>query len=157
MKFKNIKKKSPQTGEKKIKSPSNSRTISSSEDRPKHFKFPFPKISHIALIKFYHDALRAFVVTIFIVAVIIVGTDFKNNLQTKKNIDSQREVLVHDLKFWEDFISKHQNFPDAYFQASILEYRLGNISKAKTYAEKGSALDPNSQFGKKIEEFFVNK
>jgi hypothetical protein len=65
--------------------------------------------------------------------------------------------MAHDLNFWENFISKHQDYRDAYFQASILEYKLGDTSKAKMYAEKGLFLDPTSAEGKKLEQFLVNK
>lgn len=144
MKFKNIKKK------KYIKkSPSNSRTITES----KSFKFAFPKISSFKLLKLYKGALKIFVIFTFVITAVIVGLDLQNNLQMKKNIDSQREILIKELSFWEDFISEHQNYRDAYFQASILEYRLGNALKAKEYVGKGLALDPNSQEGKKIEKF----
>lgn len=144
MKFKNIKKK------KYIKkSPSNSRTITES----KSFKFAFPKISSFKLLKLYKGALKIFVIFTFVITAVIVGLDLQNNLQMKKNIDSQREILINELSFWEDFISEHQNYRDAYFQASILEYRLGNALKAKEYVGKGLALDPNSQEGKKIEKF----
>ena len=146
MKFKNLKKKIKNT-----KSPSNSRT------NPEYVKFLLPKINSVTMLKLYGGALKAFVVFIFIVAVIIVGLDFQNNLQIKQNIDSQREVMDRDLNFWKDFISKHQNYRDAYFQASILEYRLGDTSKAKMYVEKGLSLDPNSKNGRKIEEFLKNK
>lgn len=138
MKFKNIKK-IPPVGVKKNQSPSNSRSITE------------------RLLKLYGETLKIFVVFIFIVAVVIIGYDFQKNLQIKQNIDSQKEVVIRDLNFWEDFISKHQNYPDAYFQASILEYRLGNTPKAKTYAERGLVLNPNSEDGKKLEQFLVNK
>lgn len=146
MKFKNIKKKI-----RKPESPSNSRTITES------FKFSFPKINPLKLFGIYGTILRIFVIFTFIAAVIVVGLDFQKNLQTKQNIGQQRETLTKDLNFWEDFISKRQNYPDAYFQASILEYKLGNISKSKIYVEKGLALDPNSEDGKKLEKFLVNK
>lgn len=150
MKFKNIKK-NKSGNERKNQSPSNSRAIT-----VKNFKFSFPKIDSSKLLKLYREALKVFVIFIFIVAVIIVGYDFKKNLQIKQGVDSQREVLVKNLNFWENFISKNQNYPDAYFQASILEYKLGNISKAKIYVEKGLSLDPNSEDGREIEEF-LNK
>ena len=146
MKFRNIKKKT-----KKEKSPSNSRTIT------EHFWLSFPKINSAKLLKLYGGVLKIFVVLIFMVAVVIVGFDFQKNLQIKQNIDSQRETLTRDLNFWENFIAKHKNYRDAYFQASILEYRLGNISKAKMYTEKGLSLDPSSADGKKMEQFLVNK
>lgn len=144
MKFKNIKKKLY-----KKKSPSNSRAITES----KSFKFAFPKISSFKLLKLYKGALKIFVIFTFVITAVIVGLDLQNNLQMKKDIDSQREILIKELSFWEDFISEHQNYRDAYFQASILEYKLGNALKAKEYVGKGLALDPNSQEGKKIEKF----
>lgn len=150
MKFKNIKK-SPSTGGKKKKSPSNSRTIA------EHFKFSWPKISHIALFKVYRKTLKIFVVFIFMVAVIIVGIDLRDNLKVSQKLDPQRESLIRDLSFWEDFLSKHKNYRDAYLQASILEYKLGNTAKAKKYIEKGLILDPNSITGRKIEEFLKSK
>jgi hypothetical protein len=145
MKFINIKKNLP-AGEKKEKSPSNSRRIPAFS-----FKFSLPKINSARLIKLYKRALKVFVVFIFILTAIIVGLDFRNNLQSKQKIDSQREVLTKDLNFWKDFIAKHQDYRDAYFQASVLEYRLGDISKARMYVEKGLSLDPNSEDGRKIE------
>lgn len=151
MKFKNIKKKTY-----KKKSPSNSRTIPESKGKSS-FKFSFPKINHITLIKAYGGVLKVFVVFIFIVAVVVVGYDLRNNLQMKQSIDSQRETLTKDLSFWEDFISKHKDYRDAYFQASILEYKLGNANKAKIYAEKGLSLDPNSEDGKRLQKFLANK
>lgn len=150
MKFKNIKKKSPPVSGKKEKSPSNSRTIT------EVFNFHFSKFNNIKFLKIYRESLKIFVVLIFVVAVVIVGLDFQENLQIKQGVDSQREALIKDLSFWEGFISKHQNYPDAYFQTSILEYKLGNTSQAKMYAERGLSLDPNSANGRKI-EVFLNK
>jgi tetratricopeptide (TPR) repeat protein len=144
MKFKNIKKKA-----KIVRSPSNSRSIT---DKSTHLSFSFPKISHTALIKLYRGALKTFLVCIFIVAAIIVYIDIRRNIQTKQNIGSQRNVLVRNLNFWENYISEHQNYGDAYIQASILEYKLGDTSKARIYIEKSLALDPNSSEALKIEQ-----
>jgi len=145
MKFKNIKK-NPPAGGKDTKSPSNSRS------NTEHFESLISKINSIKPLKLYGRILKVFVIFIFIIAVIIVGIDFRNNLQTKQKIDSQRETLTEDLNFWEDFMSKHKNYRDAYFQASILEYKLGDVTKAKMYVEKGLSLDPNSINGRKIKQ-----
>jgi len=134
MKFKNTKKEA-----KKIKSPSKSRTI------PATF------------LKLYRGSLKAFIVFIFLLAAFVVGIDLRKNLNIKKDIDMQRENLTRDLKFWEDFITEHKDYRDAYFQASILEYKLGKINQAKMYVEKGLSLDPNSEDGKKFEQFLLNK
>jgi len=144
MKFKNIKNKA-----KIAKFPSNSRSIT---DKFPPFSSPFPKISHAKLIHLYRGALEIFLVFIFIIAATVVGIDLQKNFQTKINIDFQREILGKDLNFWNDFISQHENYPNAYLQASVLEYKLGDISKAKTYIEKGLFLDPNSAEGLKVEQ-----
>ena len=133
MKFKNIKKEA-----KKDKSPSNSRTI------PATF------------LVIYRLSLKIFIVFIFILVSVTVGLDLQANIQAKHAIDLEREKLTKDIIFWEDFIAKHQDYRDAYFHASILEYKLGNASAAKNYVEKGLSLDPNSKNGRKIEEL-LNK
>lgn len=116
-------------------------------------KFPVPKITPVTLLKIYRGALKVFIALIFILTAIIVFVDLQKNIQSSKIIDLEREKLTKDLIFWESFIEDHKNYQDAYFQASILEYKLGNTSKAKTYVEKGLSLDPNSENGRKIEKF----
>ncbi len=141
MKFKNIKKKAKNT-----KSPSNSRTI------PEPFKFPFPKFTATTFVRFYRGSLKFFIMIIFMSTATVVGLDLYNNLNTKQEIDSQRGKMMLELSFWKDFISERESYRDAYFQASILEYKLGNALQAKNYVKKGLALDPNSEDGRKIEE-----
>jgi hypothetical protein len=140
MKFKNIKKKA-----KKQKSPSNSRSIT------EQFKFSLPKINHATLFRIHRNMLTIFIVLIYIATLAVIVLDFKHYLPIKKNIESERAALTSDLNFWNNYISSHQNFADAYFQASVLEYELGDSSKAKIYVEKGLVLDPNSENGRKIE------
>jgi len=151
MKFKNIKKKSPPAGGKNTESPSNSRTIT------ENLKVSLPKVDPLRLLKLYGKILKILIVFAFTAAVVVVGMDFQKNLQIKQDIDFQREAIARDLSFWEEFLYKQQNYRDAYFQASILEYKLGNTPKAKMYAEKGLALDPNSENGRKLEKFLGNK
>lgn len=121
-----------------------------------YFKVPLPKLNWVKLLRLYRRSLKVFIVFIFILASVIVGLDLHANTQAKQAIDLEREKLTKELKFWEDFIVKHSDYRDAYFQALVLEYKLGNTPKAKAYAEKGLSLDPNSENGKKIEEF-LNK
>lgn len=119
------------------KLPSNSRVISD------------PKM----LLKIYRGSLKIFIVFIFLLAVVIVGIDLQKNIQAKQSIDLEKNKLTKELRFWESFIAQHQDYRDAYFQASILEYKLGKMVRAKKYVEKGLSLDPNSKEGRKIEQF----
>lgn len=147
MKFKNVKKKIY----KKEKSPSNSRSITEQS------KFFFFRINSADFLRFGGWTLKLFVFLVFVVAVIVVSYDLQRNIQMKEIIDSEREVLTKSLIFWEDFMATHNNYGDAYFQASILEYRLGNIPKAKEYMEKGLTIDPSSADGRKLEQFLKSK
>jgi hypothetical protein len=151
MKFKNIKKKA-----KKEKLPSNSRSIPASPQlqrgETEHLDSS-SKSNSLKLLIIYKATLNIFVIIIFIITVIIVGLDLRDNMQEKQKVDLRRKALVRDLEFWENFISKNNNYRDAYFQASILEYRLGNTSRAKMHVEKGLLLDPLSIEGRKIEKF----
>ena len=147
--FKNTKKNKPV--KKKNQSPSNSQTF------PEFFKFSLPKVNLQRFFKTYRRSLKIFNVLIFIFAIIIVGFDLQKNIQARQKVDSERGELAKELQFWESFIAKHQDYRDAYFSISVLEYRLGNTSKAKMYVEKGLSLDPNSETGRKIEKFLVNK
>lgn len=152
MKFKNIKKRKYSK-----KSPSNSRSISdpvkAAVGKPLQFRFTFSKIDRIKFLNAYGKVLKIFVASTFVVAVVIVGFDLQGNLRKNIAINSQRKLLVKELNFWNDFIARNNNYPEAYFQASILEYKLGDTHKAKINVEKGLALDPNSRGGRKIEEF----
>jgi tetratricopeptide (TPR) repeat protein len=144
MKFKNIKNKA-----KIVRSPSNSRSIT---DKSTRSIFPFPKITHTVLVKLYRGTLKTFFLFIFLVAATIVALDVQRDLQEKINVDSQRKFLTEDLNFWENFIAKHQDYRDAYIQTSILEYKLGDTSKARMYIEESLTLDPNSSEGSKVEQ-----
>ena len=141
MKFKNIKKNPP------TELPSNSRTIT------EPFKLSFPKIAPKTFLEVYRYSLWAFVVLIFLLALVVVGVDLQKNLQAKESVDIQRTDITKQLKFWDEFIDNHKDSRDAYFQAAILEYRLGNTSKANILVEKGLSLDPNSEDGRKLKKF----
>ena len=135
---------------KKRKFPSNFRVIIES------FRFLFPKVSPVMLLKIYRGSLKVFIILIFLLTAVLVGIDLKKNISSKEDIDLQRISLTQELKFWEDFIAKHKDYRDAYLKAAILEYKLGNTSKARVYVEKSLSLDPNSENGRKIEKF-LNK
>lgn len=137
MKFKNIKKKVYE----KEKSPSNSRSIS----------------EQIDFLKLGSWVLKFFVFLVFAIAIIVIGYDLQRNIQMKEIVDSKRDNLMKNLYFWESFIATHKDYADAYFQVAILEYRLGDVLKAREYLEKGLVVNPSSVDGRKLERFFGSK
>lgn len=60
-----------------------------------------------------------------------------------KNVLTQRGVLSRDMKLWESIAAKYPRYRDAYFQAAVLAYRLGENDKEKMYLEKTLEIDPN--------------
>jgi len=144
-------KKNTSGNEKKSQSPRIYRII------PELFVFPLSKITPQGFLRFYRRGLKVFIVIVFILTAVIVGVDLYENIKVKQEIDNAREKLTQELKFWKSFIEKNNRYRDAYLKASVLEYKLGNVSAAKMYAEKGLSLDPNSKDGKKLERFLLNR
>lgn len=56
---------------------------------------------------------------------------------------SQRENLSSQERLWEDISQKFPGYRDAYFQIAEINYQLGDREKAKEYAVKALAVDPN--------------
>lgn len=100
--------------------------------------------------------MKVFVVTLFLLALVNVVWELDRNIKEKQRIDLEREKVTRKLGFWKGFLEKHKDYRDAYFQVSVLEYKLGNKNEAKMNVEKGLNLDPNSKTGKEIEKF-LNK
>lgn len=99
----------------------------------------------------YRQSLKTFTIFIFIIAIIVLGLDLYKNIQEKKRIDFEREKINKEINFWQSFVSKHQDYRDAYLQLAILEYRLRDINKARFYLDKSLAIDPNFEKGRELE------
>ncbi len=122
---------------------------------PESFRNHLLDLNRRKIFSVYRKSLKVFTVFIFIVAIIYLGIDLYNNTQEKKRVDVERERITKELNFWKSFISEHKDYRDAYFQAAILEYELGNKDLAKSYLKQGLALDPNSEKGRSIEKILT--
>jgi len=120
MKFKNIKKKA-----KNIKSPSNSRSIT---DKP-HFSFSFSESKPYGINKDVRGSTKNLSYLYFYRGRSNCLHRSSKKHSGKASIDSQRNALARDLNYWENFISEHQDYRDAYIHASILEYKTGGYLK----------------------------
>src|SRR5260221_896237 len=56
---------------------------------------------------------------------------------------AKRLQLGQDLGLWEGITQKYPTYRDAYFQASVLAYRLGESTKEQVLLDKTLQLDPN--------------
>lgn len=153
-------KKNTSVSKSKKKSPSIYRSIpdsaKASSGMPDFVMAIFKKFDRIKFFNVYKRVLKGFTVVFFLLVIIVLGYDLNINLEEKNRIDRERISVQREVKLWEEAILEHEDYRDAYFKLSALEYRLGNKEKARFYVKKGLVLDPNSSEGKKIEEF-LNK
>jgi hypothetical protein len=95
------------------------------------------------------------IMLIIIIALIagIVGFSFKTYqfyAQTQR-ILTQREQIQSKINFWQSIADKYEGYKDAYFQMAVLDYSLGNFSKARLENKKALTLDPNFADAQKLE------
>lgn len=95
---------------------------------------------------------------VIVYVVIIFGLSFwQTVLLVQKGLAlqsllAQREKISQELSLWENITQKYPTYRDAYFQAAILAYRLGDISKEQTLLSRTLQLDPNFQPGQDLEK-----
>lgn len=122
--------------------------------------FRFLKAIHAEIIG-KHRLVSHIVVILFLsfvfVSTIVVGFDLLKNTEQKRQLDKERREIISNINFWKDFVSKHRDYRDGYFQLAILEYRLNDLGKAKLYLEKSLAIDPNFEKGRELEQILNSK
>ncbi|OGH05816.1 MAG: hypothetical protein A2W22_00760 [Candidatus Levybacteria bacterium RBG_16_35_11] len=79
--------------------------------------------------------LIIFMITIF-------GFDLAKNLKTYSALNSERAKIQSQIKTWQSITEKFKGYKDGYLQLAVLEYRLGEFEKSKTYLDKALYLDP---------------
>lgn len=133
------------------------------EEEEKKREFPrisriIPDISVPSLRRVFWNKyfLVSFISTFISVAILMQGIDLTKHIRELQGIRSEREQVVREITYWEDVVSKHQDYRDGYLKLALLEYRLGNTQKAKAYIEKSLSIDPNHKpaldFRRKLEE-----
>lgn len=61
--------------------------------------------------------------------------------------------LQQELRTWEDVTSRYPTYRDAYFEAAVLAYRLGDRQKELLYLQKVLAIDPNFVPAQQLKNF----
>ena len=74
-----------------------------------------------------------------------------------RQISLQRENLQSQINFWQSIADRYDGYKDAYFRIALLEYRLGDLQKAKVANAKALILDPNFDDAKKLEVILDKK
>lgn len=113
-------------------------------------KQKFPRISRIITEK--KVTLIWFLSSILLVPIGFATANTFSAYKQREAVYAQREKLQKDVVFWEEVVQKHSGYRDGYFTLALLEYRLGDKEKAKSYLDKSLALDPNFEKGRELEK-----
>jgi hypothetical protein len=101
---------------------------------------------------FYALSGFMFFVTIVLAAgTMIASLSLYRNVSSLLQLTNNRRELISKLNFWTSISDKYEGYKDAYFQIATLEYKLGDINKAKQANLKALLLDPNFGDAKKLE------
>lgn len=112
-------------------------------------KLKFPSISQIipeAVRKSLFSSpifLTAFACGFLFMAIMLMGNDLKNNIDSMQMINKERTTIESQIIKWKGVTSRFKTYKDGYYMLSILEYRLGNFDKSYDYARKALSIDPN--------------
>lgn len=60
-----------------------------------------------------------------------------------QKVESDYISLKQQLQTWEDVTNRYPTYRDAYFEAAVLAYRLGDRHKEALYLQKVLTIDPN--------------
>ena len=115
--------------------------------RPKLGKITFLVLASISIL----------ISLVLATGIIISAVIIYQNLNQTVQINNQRQDLQSKANFWQSISDKYDGFKDAYFQKALLEYKLGQIDKAKEDNLKALLLDPNFEDAKKLETVLDNK
>lgn len=66
--------------------------------------------------------------------------------------DEERIEVEKDLLTWENMTQRYPTYRDAYFEAAVAAYRLGQIQKEQEFLQKLQQIDPNFVLTGKLEE-----
>jgi len=118
----------------------------------------FPKISrpfteHIGKLTWDRKKYLVYAFTIlFFLFILFMAFDVRQKIAIANDLEVERKQLLKDINKWEEIVDEHKDYRDGYLKLSILEYKLGNLQKAKNHLNKAFEIDPNSKTGLMLKE-----
>ncbi len=103
--------------------------------------------------------VRIFFISLWVVVLLSIGIlsyEFAINFSNFNKNRVERAKVEAEVDFWNKVLGKYPNFRDAYYQRSVLEYRLGEKIQAERDIQKVLEIDPNFEPALKLEEILKN-
>ncbi len=114
-----------------------------------------PKIGKLAF--FVLASISILISLVLVVGIVVFAAITYQSLNQAAQINNQRQDLQGKANFWQSISDRYDGYKDAYFQKALLEYKLGQIDKAKQDNLKALLLDPNFEDAKKLEMVLDSK
>lgn len=120
-------------------------------------KWQFPKISRFITeaknkLDWEQKKYLIYVFTaVFILFIAFMVFDLSQKILIIQNLKTEREQVLKDINKWEKVVQKYKDYKDGYLQLAILEYKMGDLNKAKTYLNNALNIDPNYIQGRDLE------
>lgn len=113
-----------------------------------------PSRRSIDFLLFLAGLILSFLLLILIFKASVELSDSVNKLEVR---NVQRNSTFQKINFWQNIVNKYSRYPDGFMALALLEYRVGDKTKATLYAEKAIALNPNSSEAKTIRKMVEEK
>lgn len=124
-------------------------------------KLKFPNISRF----FTEDSLKyppvkLYLIFILIILTLLIITGFFMcgiALRQKQLTENYNKKIEKKISYWQRIVKKYNNYPTSYFELAVLEYRLKNFDKSRTFLKKALYLDPGFKEGLKLQELLSSR
>lgn len=108
-------------------------------------------------IKMLLNSVTALVCLVVLFLIVLFGIDLSKTIKTYSLQNAERAKTESQIKTWQSITEKYKGYKDGYLQLAILEYRLGEFEKAKSYLNQALYLDPSYkealEFQKKLTNY----
>lgn len=83
-----------------------------------------------------------YALTVLVLLLILLVWQLYELINIYNQVRNERIHAINRLTYWNKVIENHSNFPDAYYQAAVYSYSLGDTKRAGELLDKALFLDP---------------
>lgn len=123
---------------------------------PKNYRFITEKIKADKHIQLYLYIVFGLLCLAMISLIGYFSLDMTRNLDSYNQQSKEKAIILSQIRTWESITEKFQGYKDGYLQLAVLEYRLGDFTKAKIFLDKALYLDPNYKEAIQLENKLKN-
>ena len=89
---------------------------------------------------------------VFLIPTGVISLHVYTSFTQNQKVKNERTKTEEEIDFWKKMVNSYTDFRDGYFQLAVLEYRLNDFAKARSYLEKVLEIDPNFKEGRDFEK-----